>query len=119
MTVTTTYRKDFLGRWLVNANPGTTDGPTDFLGRKCQASNKDFLGRLLTQNNPAQWQGSSHAYVAGDLVRRGTLSTFYSAVYEAQDAGQSGSEPSWSTTVGGTCVDNVGVNSITWKCVHV
>jgi hypothetical protein len=44
MTVTTTKLQDYLGRWLVNATPGTS-AATDFLGRHVTASDHDFLGR--------------------------------------------------------------------------
>lgn len=43
---TTTYTKDFLGRRLVNATPGTS-AATDFLGRSVVSGNKDYLGRAL------------------------------------------------------------------------
>lgn len=42
----TTKGGDFLGRALVNDNPGASDAK-DFLGRGVTAGNKDFIGRLL------------------------------------------------------------------------
>lgn len=44
---TTTDTHDFLGRLLVNDNPGTTDPATDFLGRNTLAGDLDYLGRAL------------------------------------------------------------------------
>jgi hypothetical protein len=38
--------KDWLGRALTNAVPGTDDA-TDFLGRAVQAGDVDYLGRGL------------------------------------------------------------------------
>lgn len=43
---TTTYTKDYIGRLLVNATPGTSDA-TDYLGRDVIAGNKDYMGRAL------------------------------------------------------------------------
>lgn len=117
MTVTTTKRQDFLGRWLVNANPGTTTDPTDFIGRKVIADDKDFLGRLLVFDNPSAWATGTE-YSAGDYVKPKT-GTNYDAVFVALDAGTSdgSTEPTWPA-LNGTVVDNAGENSITWKCVH-
>jgi len=113
---TTTKRQDFLGRWLENANPGTT-AATDHLGRSVIAANKDFLGRLLIFDNPGAW-ATGTPYAAGDYVKPKT-GTNYDAVFQALDAGTSHSstEPTWPT-IGGTVVDNVGASSVTWKCVH-
>lgn len=47
--VSTTKGGDFLGRALVNDNPGASDAK-DYLGRNVTASNKDFMGRLLVDN---------------------------------------------------------------------
>jgi hypothetical protein len=44
--IVTMKTKDYLGRSLVNATPGTSNA-TDFLGRSVQAGDKDYLGRLL------------------------------------------------------------------------
>jgi hypothetical protein len=43
---TTTMTKDYLGRPLVNATPGTSQA-TDSMGRAVVAGNKDYLGRSL------------------------------------------------------------------------
>lgn len=43
---TTTSTKDYLGRALTNATPGTSDA-TDYLGRAVQTGDKDYLGRAL------------------------------------------------------------------------
>jgi hypothetical protein len=44
--VTTTMTKDWLGRLLTNAVPGTDDA-TDFLGRAVRTGDRDYLGRDL------------------------------------------------------------------------
>jgi hypothetical protein len=44
---TTTRTKDYMGRALANATPGTTDPVLDFLGREILAGNLDYLGRAL------------------------------------------------------------------------
>lgn len=113
---TTTKRKDFLGRWLTNANPGTSDA-TDHLGRAVTASNKDSVGRALAFDNPSAWAAAT-AYAAGDYVKAAT-GTNYDAVFVALDAGTSHAttEPTWPA-VEGTVVDNPGASQITWKCVH-
>lgn len=46
LMVTTTKTKDYMGRLLVNATPGTS-AATDFLGRAVIAGDKDYLGRAL------------------------------------------------------------------------
>lgn len=114
---TTTKRQDFLGRWISNANPGTTDA-TDFMGRAVIAANKDYLGRALGFSNPGAW-GTGAAKTAGAYVKPLT-GTNYDAVFVARDAGttHATTEPTWPTTVGATVVDNAGVNQITWECVH-
>ena len=43
---------DYLGRLLVNANPGVSDA-ADFLGRSVTGRDEDYLGRLLTPTGPA------------------------------------------------------------------
>lgn len=43
---TTTKTKDYLGRPLTNATPGTSDA-TDYLGRDVKAGDLDYLGRPL------------------------------------------------------------------------
>ena len=44
--VTTTRTKDYVGRALTNAVPGTSNA-TDHLGRNVAAGNLDFVGRAL------------------------------------------------------------------------
>lgn len=114
---TSTKRQDYLGRWLNNANPGTTNPATDFLTRTCTGTT-DFAGRLLIFDNPSAW-GTGTSYAAGDYVKPKT-GTNYDAVYVALDAGTSHgvTEPTWPTTVGATVVDNPGASSVTWQCVH-
>ena len=113
---TTTKRKDFLGRWLTNTRPGTNPA-TDFLGRDVKAADTDFLGRSLTFDNPTTW-ATAAAKTAGAYVK--PTGTNYDAVFVALDAGttHASTEPTWPTTVGATVVDNAGVNSITWQCLH-
>lgn len=114
---TTTKRKDFLGRWLKNAQPGTT-AATDYIGRAVISGPKDYLGRSLAFDNPAAWD-TGQSITAGD-VRKPKTGTNYDLVVVALDGGTtSGStEPTWPTTVGATVVDNPGPNAVTWQCVH-
>lgn len=44
---TSTRTKDYLGRALANAAPGTTDPVLDYLGREVQTGDRDYLGRAL------------------------------------------------------------------------
>lgn len=113
---TSTKRQDYLGRWLNNANPGTTNPATDYLTRTCAATT-DYLGRALTFDNPSAW-GTGVSKVAGDYVRPKT-GTNYDAVYVALDGGTTHgvTEPTWPALYE-TVVDNSGVNQITWKCIY-
>lgn len=67
---TTTKLGDFLGRALVNDNPGTSSA-TDFLGRGTIASDKDFLGRALANNAiyPPPDRANSTAYTVGQRAK--------------------------------------------------
>lgn len=67
---TTTRGGDFLGRALINDNPGTSTAK-DFLGRDVAASNKDGWGRdLVTAPNfPPADRANSTAYTAGQRVK--------------------------------------------------
>ena len=114
---TTTKRQDYLGRWIENANPGTTNA-TDVLGRSVAAADKDYLGRLLIFNNPGAW-GAAASKVAGDYVKP-LSGVNFDAVFVALDPGttHATTEPTWPTTVGATVVDNPGGSAITWQCVH-
>lgn len=113
---TTTKRQDFLGRWLTNANPGTS-AATDYVNRAVIGGDKDYMGRSLGFSNPSAW-ATGTPYAAGDYVKRKT-GTDYDAVYVALDAGTShgSTEPTWPALYG-TVVDNPGPNAITWQCVH-
>jgi hypothetical protein len=44
---TTTRTKDYMGRLLINEDPGTTDPAQDYMGRNVIASNNDYMGRAL------------------------------------------------------------------------
>jgi hypothetical protein len=44
---TTARTKDYMGRALVNANPGVTNPAKDYLGRNVNTGNVDYLGRAL------------------------------------------------------------------------
>lgn len=68
---TTTRMGDFLGRSLVNDNPGTSVA-TDFLGRGTIASDKDFLGRALANTPlfPPPDRGNTTAYTVGQRVKQ-------------------------------------------------
>lgn len=67
---TTTRLADFLGRALINDNPGTS-AATDFLGRAVTASNKDYNGvSLLTAAQyPPPDRANSTAYTLGQRVK--------------------------------------------------
>lgn len=94
---TTTKLQDYLGRWLTNGTPGTTNA-TDQLGRNVTASDKDWLGRALTFSNPSLWVQTT-AYTLGQNVR---LSG--GALLQCTQAGTSvtGSAPTPPAAVGGT-----------------
>lgn len=101
---TTTKRQDYLGRWLGNADPGTTDA-TDHLGRDVGASDTDFVGRDLTFDNPTAWQAAT-AYVLGDyaLLTGGEI-------VECTTAGTSDASEPTAPALYGTATDNTAV----WK----
>lgn len=102
---TTTKLKDFLGRWLNNDDPGTSNA-TDFLGRGVIASNKDFVGRGLAFDDPADWAATT-AYDVGDYAKLAG-----GELVEATVAGTSDSaEPDAPAAVGGTVEDGTA----TWK----
>lgn len=44
---TTTRTKDYMGRLLINASPGSTNPAKDYMGRPVDTGNKDFIGRAL------------------------------------------------------------------------
>lgn len=103
---TTTKLQDFLGRWLTNGTPGSTQA-TDHLGRAVVASNKDFAGRALTFDNPSSWVQTT-PYTLGAKVRLAG-----GELLEVTTAGTSvtGSAPTAPASVGGTVVDG----TVTWK----
>ncbi len=113
---TSTKRKDFLGRWLVNTNPGTS-AATDYIGRAVASGTTDYMGRALATDNPSAWATGTE-YAAGDYVKPAS-GTNYDLVAEALDAGTSDAttEPTWPA-LGGTVVDNAGASQITWRTVH-
>lgn len=105
---TTTKLQDYLGRWLSNATPGTTNA-TDFLGRNVLAGDHDFLGVGLTFSQPPLWVAST-AYTVGQYVR-GTGGQ----IAVCTVAGTSGAtEPVWPA-VGGTVIS---APPLTWARVH-
>lgn len=103
---TTTYLADFLGRWLTNGTPGSTNA-TDSLGRAVTTGNKDWMGRALSFSNPSSWAQTT-AYSAGNRVRLAG-----GQILEATTGGTSvtGSAPTAPSKVGGTVTDG----TVTWK----
>lgn len=67
---TTTKLADYLGRALVNDNPGASSAK-DYMGRDVIASNKDYIGRALTDAPlfPPPNRANTTAYSVGDRVR--------------------------------------------------
>lgn len=61
---TTLRLRDFLGRDLANATPGTTDPAKDFVGRDVKAGNVDHLDRGLI----ATVRANSTVYATGVYV---------------------------------------------------
>lgn len=105
-TQTSTDAQDFLGRYLTNANPGTSPA-TDFLGRNVLTGNHDFLGRNLV-GAVAAW-AATHAYTAGAEIELG------GDVLSCTTAGTSAaSAPTPPAKVGGTVTDGTAV----WTRVH-
>ena len=85
---TTLRLRDFLGRDLANATPGTTDPAKDYAGRNVLASNLDYMGRGLI----ATARANSTAYAAGAYVEFAS-----GKLYKVTGAGTSaGSPPSES-----------------------
>ena len=85
---TTLRLRDFLGRDLANATPGTTDPALDFVGREIKAGNVDFMDRGLI----ATARANSTAYAAGAYVEFAS-----GKLYKVTGAGTSaGSPPSES-----------------------
>lgn len=85
---TTLKLRDFLGRDLQNATPGTTDPALDFIGREVQTGDLDALGRDLI----AVARANSTAYSVGDYIEFASGN-----LYEVTGAGTTAaSEPSES-----------------------
>ncbi len=85
--VTTLNLRDYLGRSLSNATPGTTDA-TDHLGRDVVTGDLDFVGRDLI----AVERANSTAYSVGDYIEFASGN-----LYEVTGAGTTAaSEPSES-----------------------
>lgn len=55
---TSVFTKDYMGRALQNANPGTTNPVKDFLGRNTTTT-ADFVGRGLTEEHEESSSSSS------------------------------------------------------------
>jgi hypothetical protein len=105
---TTTKLQDYLGRWITNATPGTSNA-TDALGRAVKTGDHDFIGRLLLFSNPSGWVQTT-AYSLGNNVR---LSG--GAILTCTTAGTSvtGSAPN-PPAVGGSVTDG----TVHWKRLH-
>jgi hypothetical protein len=87
---TTLRLRDFLGRDLANATPGTTDPALDFTGRAVKAGNVDFMDRGLI----ATVRANTTAYAAGAYVE------FVSGkLYVATTAGTSAAAPPAETGI--------------------
>ena len=69
--VASTRKEDFIGRDLINGNPGVTDPVGDYLGRTTTAT-VDYLGRTLTvlpwPGAVAVSLGALYYVVGGELV---------------------------------------------------
>lgn len=102
---TSTFLRDYLGRALVNGNPGVTDPVLDFIGRLTQAGNVDFIGRDLAQGPVTAWTVST-AYAVGDLVKLTGLEILEATVAGTSDATTEPTPPG----VGNSVVDG----TVTW-----
>ena len=104
---TATKLQDFLGRWLTNADPGSS-AATDHLGRAVVATNKDFVGRALLFDNPSDWADET-AYDLGDYARLTD-----GEIVECTTAGTSDTDEPTAPAVGGTVTDGTAV----WTRLH-
>ncbi|OFB37969.1 hypothetical protein BA059_16875 [Mycolicibacterium sp. (ex Dasyatis americana)] len=104
---TTTKLQDYLGRWLTNATPGTSDA-TDHLGRDVVSGDADFVGRDLTFDNPSAWVTAT-AYSEGDYV-----SLSGGEILQATEGGTSDAAEPTAPGVGNTVVDG----TVTWLQVR-
>ena len=109
---TTTKLKDYLGRWLSNANPGTTNA-TDDLSRNVVTGDHDYLGRSLTFGNPPVWAAATPVTVGTYCRGAG------GQIMVATVAGTSGAAaPTWPTTVGGGVDDGTSTPKLHWVRVQ-
>jgi hypothetical protein len=65
---------------------------------------------------PPLWQPGA-VYQQGAYVRAATQSTdaLLVAIFQAQNAGNTGSEPTWNPTIGAITIDTNGVNPVHWE----
>lgn len=105
---TTTKLQDYMGRWITNGTPGTTQA-TDSVGRSVAASDKDYMGRLLTFSNPSGWVQTT-PYSLGAFARLAG-----GAILQATVGGTSvtGSAPA-PPALYGTATDG----TVTWKRIN-
>jgi len=103
---TTLRLRDYLGRVLANATPGTTDPVKDYIGRNVQAANLDTFGRTLI----ATTRANSTAYALGAYVQF-VAGNFYVATV----GGTSAAAPPSETGIGygQSLVDG----TVTWQRV--
>lgn len=87
---TTLRLRDYLGRDLINATPGTTDPAQDGMGRNVQASNLDYMGRGLI----ATARANSTAYALGAYVEFAS-----GKLYKVTVAGTSAGSPPSETGI--------------------
>jgi len=88
---TTLRLRDFLGRLLLNATPGTTDPAKDYIGRNVQAANLDTFGKTLI----ATTRANSTAYALKDYVQ-----FIAGNFYVVTTAGTSAAAPPSETGIG-------------------
>lgn len=100
---TTNRIEDYMGRNLLNDDPGTTDPAKDYLGRNTKSSNRDYLDRNLTSR---PWVAAT-AFTAGTTVY---LTTGDELVCTVAGTSHATTEPTAPGEVGDTVTDN----TITW-----
>ncbi len=120
-TPVSTKRQDFLGRWLINDEPGTSTDVTDFIGRDIIGTAPDatdYMGRALNFADPDAYAADT-AYDVGDYVKPSTGNVDFVAVCTAATDDKKSSattEPTWANlAVGETVVDD----KVTWMCLHL
>lgn len=87
---TTLRLRDYLGRDLLNAVPGTTDPAKDYIGRNVLAGNLDHLGRGLI----ATARANTTAYALGAYVEFAS-----GKLYKVTTAGTSAAAPPSETGI--------------------